>query len=55
MILNPVDDNQLVLENESNVITLNLPEMGINPEHYEAVEKVCKEIESRGIELRIIK
>lgn len=55
MILNPVDDNQLVLENENNVITLNLPEMGINPEHYEAVEKVCKEIESRGIELRIIK
>ena len=46
---------KLVLENESNVITLNLPEMGINPEHYEAVEKVCKEIESRGIELRIIK
>lgn len=55
MILNPVDDNQLALENESGVITLNLPEMGITPEHYEAVEKVCKEIESRGIELRIIK
>ncbi len=55
MILNPVDDNQLALENESSVITLNLPEMGITPEHYEAVEKVCKEIESRGIELRIIK
>ena len=55
MILNPVDDNQLALENESSVITLNLPEMGITPEHYEAVEKVCKEIKSRGIELRIIK
>ena len=55
MILNPVDDNQLALENESSVITLNLPEMGITPEHYEAVEKVCKEIESRGIELQIIK
>ena len=52
-----MSDNWVVqnLENESNVITLNLPEMGINPEHYEAVEKVCKEIESRGIELRIIK
>lgn len=54
MILNPVDDNQAASEFE-HVITLNLPELGIAPEHYEAVEKVCKEIERHGVELRIIK
>ena len=54
MILNPVDDNRAASEFES-VITLNLPELGIAPEHYEAVEKACKEIERRGVELRIIK
>ena len=54
MILNPVDDNQAASEFE-NVITLNLPELGIAPEHYEAVEKACKEIGRHGVELRIIK
>ena len=54
MILNPVDDNQAASEFE-HVITLNLPELGIAPEHYEAVGKVCKEIERHGVELRIIK
>ena len=52
--MNLVDDNQAASEFES-IITLNLPELGISPEHYEAVEKVCKEIERRGVELRIIK
>lgn len=54
MILNPVDDNQAASEFE-HVITLNLLELGIAPEHYEAVGKVCKEIERHGVELRIIK
>ena len=54
MILNPRDDNELAVE-ESNVITLNLSELGIDPVHYDAVEKVCKEIQNKGIELRIIK
>ena len=55
MILNPLDDKLFNAEEEESVITLNLPELGIAPEQYEAVEKVCKEIERRGIELRIIK
>ncbi len=55
MILNPVDDNQLATESESGVITLNFVELGIKPEHYDVVEKVCKEIERQGVELRIIK
>ncbi len=54
MILNPVDDLQMAAE-ESGIITLNLPELGIAPEAYEAVEKVCKEIANHGVELRIIK
>ncbi len=40
---------------ETNVITLNLPELGIAPEHYPAVERVCKEIGKQGIELRVVK
>lgn len=40
---------------ETNVITLNLPELGIEPEHYPAVERVCKEIGKQGIELRVVK
>lgn len=55
MILNPLDDKLFNAEEEESVITLNLPELGIAPEQYETVEKVCKEIERRGIELRIIK
>ena len=55
MILNPLDDKLFNAEEEESVITLNLPELGIAPEQYGAVEKVCKEIERRGIELRIIK
>ncbi len=54
MILNPVDDLQMAAE-ESGIITLNLPELGIASEAYEAVEKVCKEIANHGVELRIIK
>ena len=55
MILNPLDDKLFNAEEEESVITLNLPELGIAPEQYEAVEKVCKEIERSGIEFRNIK
>ncbi len=54
MILKAVDDNRVAAEFE-NVITLNLPELGIAPEHYEAVGKVCKEMAAQGVELRVIK
>lgn len=53
MIIDKVEANQQL--NDNGVITLNLPELGISPEHYDAVERVCKEIEKNGVELRVIK
>lgn len=53
MIIDKVEANHQV--NDNGIITLNLPELGISPEHYDAVERVCKEIEKNGIELRVIK
>lgn len=55
MILNPADDNILNAEKDSEIITLNLPELGILPEQYDVADRICKEIEKRGIELRIVK
>ena len=53
MIIDKVEANQQL--NDNGVITLNLPELGISPEHYDTVERVCKEIEKNGVELRVIK
>ena len=53
MIVRPVTDNERSVE--SDIISLNLQELGISPEHYDAVEKVCKEVMKRGIEIRVIK
>ena len=53
MIINKLESTEA--KAESGVITLNLPELGIAPEHYPAVERVCKEIGKQGVELRIIK
>ena len=32
---------------------LNLPKLGIAPEHYEAIEKAVKELERQGVAVRI--
>lgn len=53
MIIDKV--NEIHQVEELNVITLNLPDLGISPEHYSAVERVCKEISKQGVELRVIK
>ncbi len=53
MIIDKV--NEIHQVEELNVITLNLPDLGIAPEHYSAVERVCKEISKQGVELRVIK
>ena len=41
MILAPLDES--ALENDI-VPTLDLPRLGISPEHYEAIDKVVKEL-----------
>lgn len=50
MILSPLDERSL--ENDL-VPTIDLPKLGIAPEHYEAVEKVVKELARQGLEVRI--
>lgn len=50
MILAPLDE--CALENDI-VPTLDLPRLGISPEHYEAIDKVVKELSRQGIEIKI--
>lgn len=50
MILSPLDESSL--ENDL-VPTLDLPKLGIAPEHYEAVEKVVKDLARQGLEINI--
>ena len=52
MILAPLDES--ALENDI-VPTLDLPRLGISPEHYEAIDKVVKELSRQGIEIKIKK
>ena len=52
MILAPLDES--ALENDI-VPTLDLPRLGISPEHYEAIDKVVKELSRQGLEIKIKK
>lgn len=52
MILAPLDES--TLENDI-VPTLDLPRLGISPEHYEAIDKVVKELSRQGFEIKIKK
>lgn len=52
MILHPLDESAL----ENNLIpTLDLPKLGIAPEHYDAIEAAVKDLARQGIEIKIIK
>ena len=50
MILAPLDEH--ALENDLTP-TLDLPKLGITPEHYEAVDKVVKELARQGLEVLV--
>lgn len=52
MIIDCVDSKDMVAE---ELPELNLPKLGIGKEHYEAVEKACKELECQGIAINIIR
>lgn len=52
MIIDRVDSKDMLTE---EIPELNLTALGIGQEHYEAVEKVCKELERQGIAINIIK
>ena len=51
MILGPVAEEKL--HSDDALPTLDLPKLGIAPEHYEAIDKAVKELSRQGIEVRV--
>ena len=52
MIIDRVDAKDMVTEDA--LATLNLPEMGIGEEHYEAIRKVCEELGRQGVSVKCV-
>lgn len=52
MIIDRVDAKDMV--SEDALAVLNLPELGIGSEHYEAIRKVCEALESQGVTVKCI-
>ena len=50
MILSPLDES--ALENDL-IPTLDLPRLGIGTDHYDAIEKVVKELAKQGLEVKL--
>lgn len=53
MIINQVADKDM--HNQMRLPVLDLPKLGIAPEHYEAIEKAVKELSRQGIDVEIRK
>ena len=53
MIINQVADKDM--HNQMALPVLDLPKLGIAPEHYEAIEKAVKELSRQGIDIEIRK
>ena len=53
MICNPLEEEEINLG--SDIPVLDLPKLGIAPEHYEAVEKAVKDLSRQGLEIKIVK
>ena len=54
------DSGSILLEEDeinqgSDIPVLDLPKLGIAPEHYEAVEKAVKDLNRQGLEIKIVK
>lgn len=52
MMTGPVDSKEMLAE---ELPELDLKKLGIGAEHYEAVERVCKELDRLGIAVKVIK
>lgn len=52
MIVAPIADNEVQTE---DLPELNLPKLGIGPEHYEAIDKAVKDLSRQGLAVRVIK
>ena len=53
MIIDQVADKDM--HNQMELPVLNLPKLGIAPEHYEAIERAVKELGRQGIAVEIKK
>lgn len=52
MIIDRVDAKDMV--SEEALAVLNLPEMGIDPIHYEAIRQVCEALDKQGLPIKCI-
>ena len=52
MIIAPMDEHAQAV---SDLPTLDLPKLGIAPEHYEAIETAVRELARQGLEVKLIK
>ena len=52
MIIDRVDAKDMV--SEEALAVLNLPEMGIDPTHYEAIRQVCEALNKQGLPIKCI-
>ena len=52
MIIAPVDEKDIETE---RLPELNLPKLGIGPEHYEAIDRAVKDLERQGLAVSVIK
>jgi sulfate adenylyltransferase subunit 1 len=52
MIIDRIDARDMVTNDALAV--LNLPELGIGAEHYEAIRTICKELERQGVSVKCI-
>ena len=52
MIRRPLETEDI---NQADLPTLDLPRLGIGPEHYEAIEQAVKELSRQGLEIVLIK
>lgn len=53
MIVGPVEENEL--HTTDALPTLDLPKLGIEPEHYKAIDRAVKELSRQGIEIQVKK
>lgn len=52
MIIRPLERVDI---NQEELPTLDLPRLGIAPEHYEAIEKAVRDLERQGLEIKVVK
>ena len=52
MIVRPLEESET---NVADVPTLDLPKLGINAEHYEAIDRAVAELSKQGIEVKVIR